>query len=553
MTLVRWLLSLILFAPLASGQVTYITFQNSTGTIIQSFRSGFQLKCGTGTTCAVVGNTITMTAAGSGGTVTNFTAGTLTPLFTTSVATGTTTPALSFTLTNAGAYTLFANNSGAPAAPSYTTFDSVFGSCSTATSALTFNTTTHAFGCNVLVLPSNEAGASSNFLTAYNSTTGAFSKAQPTWANIDKTTSSIADITTRTCATLSDSGTGCSGTSYPGLVAHNLLSASHGDTTTSAAVRGGAIFAVGASPLWVQVAHSAATGGYWKWNGTDVVASTLAASGVGTPTACTNQFVTGLTLASDAAPTSTCTTATLASAQFANQGTTTTVLHGNAAGNPSFAGVNLVNDAVANQGTTITVLHGNAAGQPAFGAIVTGDVDSTIKGFTASNVTPNAMASAATDTKLVEFTLPAGYLNVANKVFRVTANGTWTTGTTQTPTWNFKIKLCTVSGCGSGTALILLTWTSAASTASTTQTWLLNANIGVTTVGANGKLLGHGFADLPVGATANLAWAGYHDVNTAESATIDLTASLYLDVMANVSTQSGTKNSCTYNTAKVTP
>jgi hypothetical protein len=78
---------------------------------------------------------------------------------------------------------------------------------------------------------------------------------------------------------------------------------------------------------------------YPKSNGTDIVYSTLAAAGVGTPTACTNQFVTGLTLNADAAPTSTCTTATLASAQFANQGTTTTVLHGNGAGNPSFGSV----------------------------------------------------------------------------------------------------------------------------------------------------------------------------------------------------------------------
>jgi hypothetical protein len=123
--------------------------------------------------------------------------------------------------------------------------------------------------------------------------------------------------------------------------AHNLLSTTHGDTTASAAVRGGGIFAIGASPTWTQVAHSATTGGYFKWNGTDMVASTGAASGTGTPTACTNQFVTGFTLATDAAPTSSCTTATLASAQFANQGTTTTVLHGNAAGNPSFAAVSL--------------------------------------------------------------------------------------------------------------------------------------------------------------------------------------------------------------------
>lgn len=82
------------------------------------------------------------------------------------------------------------------------------------------------------------------------------------------------------------------------LVAHNLLSASHGDTTGSAAVRGGAIFAVGATPAWAQVAHSSASGGYFKWNGTDIVASTGAAAGAGS---CTDQVVTGEN--ADAAPT----------------------------------------------------------------------------------------------------------------------------------------------------------------------------------------------------------------------------------------------------------
>ena len=55
---------------------------------------------------------------------------------------------------------------------------------------------------------------------------------------------------------------------------------------------------------------------------------------------CTNQFVTALS----AVGASTCTTVTLASAQFANQGTTTTVLHGNGAGNPSFSAVSLTAD-----------------------------------------------------------------------------------------------------------------------------------------------------------------------------------------------------------------
>ncbi|MBZ5566668.1 MAG: discoidin domain-containing protein [Acidobacteriia bacterium] len=55
-------------------------------------------------------------------------------------------------------------------------------------------------------LPGNEPGATNNFLTGYNSATHAFSKTQPIWANIDKTTSSLADLATRSAGDLS-SGT----------------------------------------------------------------------------------------------------------------------------------------------------------------------------------------------------------------------------------------------------------------------------------------------------------------------------------------------------------
>jgi hypothetical protein len=59
-------------------------------------------------------------ACGSGGTVTTFSAGNLLPLFTSSVATATTTPALTFTLSTAAANTVFGNCTVTnPAAPSY--------------------------------------------------------------------------------------------------------------------------------------------------------------------------------------------------------------------------------------------------------------------------------------------------------------------------------------------------------------------------------------------------------------------------------------------------
>ena len=66
---------------------------------------------------------ITLASNGSGGggsgTVTNFTAGTLSPLFTTAVATSNSTPALSFSLTSAAANTIFGNNTSGSAAPAY--------------------------------------------------------------------------------------------------------------------------------------------------------------------------------------------------------------------------------------------------------------------------------------------------------------------------------------------------------------------------------------------------------------------------------------------------
>ena len=55
--------------------------------------------------------------------------------------------------------------------------------------------------------PQGEAGAANNFLTAFAAATGVFSKARPTWADVDKTTSSIADITTKSHTALSDIGT----------------------------------------------------------------------------------------------------------------------------------------------------------------------------------------------------------------------------------------------------------------------------------------------------------------------------------------------------------
>ena len=66
------------------------------------------------------GATVSLGAAGGGGTVTSFSSGNLSPLFTTSVANSTTTPALSFTLSTQSANTVFAGpSSGSSAAPTF--------------------------------------------------------------------------------------------------------------------------------------------------------------------------------------------------------------------------------------------------------------------------------------------------------------------------------------------------------------------------------------------------------------------------------------------------
>ena len=157
--------------------------------------------------------------------------------------TGPTTAEKTFTLPDANA-TIFTNyassipvaaatlNLGSAALPFANSF---IGNLANRTftwdvSALTGNRTAYVpDGSSTLVVA--DAGAANNFLTAI-SAAGAISKARPT------------------CASLSDSSTGCSGAAYPGLVAHNLLSATHGDTTAASPTRGDIITAQAASPTW---------------------------------------------------------------------------------------------------------------------------------------------------------------------------------------------------------------------------------------------------------------------------------------------------------------
>ncbi len=180
-----------------------------------------------------------------------------------------------------------------------------------------------------------------------------------------------------------------------------------------------------------------------------------------------NTFFMGPTSGSAAQPTFR--VATLASADFVNQGTTTTILHGNGSGNPSWSAVDLTGAEVtgalkaasfptltgdittaggalattlatvatpgtstkvtynakglvtsgavatldssdfANQGTTTTLLHGNASGNPSFGAVALAtDVSGTLQATQFPALTGDITTSAGSLATALKSTGTAG-------------------------------------------------------------------------------------------------------------------------------------------------
>jgi hypothetical protein len=142
-----------------------------------------------GTTITISAGVISAVTSGTG-TVTSFSAGSLSPLFTTSVATATSTPALTFTLSNAPAHTFLGNTTGLSAAPSYSAI-TVADLPQLAYSSLS----------GLPTLAANTTATASQFFTAYNSATGAFTKAQPAFTDISGTVAA-GQLPTATASTL---------------------------------------------------------------------------------------------------------------------------------------------------------------------------------------------------------------------------------------------------------------------------------------------------------------------------------------------------------------
>jgi hypothetical protein len=478
-----------------------------------------------------------------------------------------------------------------------------------------------------------------------------------------------------------------------------LNTALFSDVTASAATRGDSIFAIGATPTWQRLGHPP-SGGYFKWNGTDIVASTGAASGTGSPTSCTNQVVTAFTLAADAAPTSTCTTITnaftsgtfaatahnLLSATHGDTVTHTVVLgdliYGNstpawqaltgstsatkqfltqtgngsisaapawgtiAAGDlPSgtatagsgtnnvlakFSGASsLVNSTITDNGTLISTTEGvsiapsstsqvagilnnptstsvdiieaqvngtskaligksgdiagnslstggttvlaycGGAGAACYGAAegaaptdTTASVersypDSTQhvfkdqvnnadfvgrEGVLCSNVTPvNVSTNTTSDQNLMVCSIKAGTLNTTLRILKVKAGILYTTPLASSATITTKFKLCSVSGCGSGTVVTLGSFTSSANPGSVTNN-SINSQLECTvqTAGASGAFecqFGQMLIDL--GASPGLADSVFGTSVSTTVGTIDLTAATFLQTTIAFSVASG--------------
>lgn len=172
-----------------------------------------------------------------------------------------------------------------------------------------------------------------------------------------------------------------------------------------------------------------------------------------------------------------------------------------------------------------------------------------------TSTTPTTVNTNTTNEQfLQELSLTAGYLNSAGRPFSIFGAGIYTTQTAQTPTLRFRVHLCTVSGCGSGTVITLIDITSGATTAaSSSLNWSVNMVSTVATAGATGNLETHGYAVVDLGALTTVADTIYGDTNSAVSGNIDLTAALFLDFSITFSTNAATANTMTQREGVINP
>lgn len=240
---------------------TTYTFIATINGLVPPVGSGPQTCTVTGVTVAGATQTVNLTGcpaltnivASSSG-VTSVSAGNLSPLFTSSVATPTTTPALSFALSNAPANEFFGNCTGSPAPPAY---------CSIVPSGGTFNVLSYGAEndgrtCNV------DANSGSPILTPGGSNPCTFLTTDPSrlaWVMNPATNALICGTSTATQTIVSESGgasailsANCNATLTDGTalayIGSDSLPGWQGACTAMIAANGGLIFAPTGIYMW---------------------------------------------------------------------------------------------------------------------------------------------------------------------------------------------------------------------------------------------------------------------------------------------------------------
>jgi hypothetical protein len=163
------------------------------------------------------------------------------------------------------------------------------------------------------------------------------------------------------------------------------------------------------------------------------------------------------------------------------------------------------------------------------------------------NVTPvTVAANVTTDQNLQACSLNANTLNVVGRTLRVDVSGVFSTAAASVASLTFKVKLCTVSGCGSGTVIAPITTVTGATAALTASNLSFSQKsiISTQTAGSSSAYEAHGQLTIDLSSTAATPDSVYGDTNTATVGTIDSTGALFLQVTVAASAGS-TSNSFT--------
>jgi len=140
--------------------------------------------------------------------------------------------------------------------------------------------------------------------------------------------------------------------------------------------------------------------------------------------------------------------------------------------------------------------------------------------------------------------LNAKLLNVAGRTFKVWLAGTYSNVVTSAPTVTLAVKLCTVSGCATGSNIVPLSITSTATSATAVTNLAANLTGYITTqtAGATSAYESHGVLGIDLGTTNLTADSLFADTNTATVSAIDSTGALFLQTTVTFSAASASNS-----------